>query len=111
MVVARQRSSSGYRVRRVSMKRRFRLKIPALRRFFRGKLKGVSSVKCSFWRVVRRLRESQGHFGDLFAGNYLFMQVNPSSVKQIQRYYHGSASAGFHGLPPPTAYPLPKISA
>ncbi|OWM71491.1 uncharacterized protein LOC116194519 [Punica granatum] len=73
-----QRSSSRIwaRVRRVHVRRRVRLRVPGLRRFLRWKARLVAAA---VRKVVRRLKEGQGHWGDLFAGNYLFLQVNPSS--------------------------------
>lgn len=56
---------------------RIRVKIRRLRGFMRKK---ASKVKIGVLKILKRLKESQSHFGDLFAGNYLFMQVNPSSL-------------------------------
>uniref|UniRef100_A0A1J3H1T0 Uncharacterized protein n=1 Tax=Noccaea caerulescens TaxID=107243 RepID=A0A1J3H1T0_NOCCA len=81
----RRRSSSysyPYRFKRVvslggRRRIRVRIKIRRLRGFVRKK---ASRVKSGILKIVKRLKESQSHFGDLFAGNYLFMQVNPSSL-------------------------------
>ncbi|GKV07828.1 hypothetical protein SLEP1_g19541 [Rubroshorea leprosula] len=104
-VLAKPRSS--YSLKRVSMKRRFRLKIPGLRRFAKGKWKMASSVRVSFGKVMKRLKESQAHFGDLFAGNYLFMQVSPSSLNFIQKSCEGPTA--LNGIP--SRYSLPKVNA
>lgn len=56
---------------------RVRVKIRRLRGFVRKK---ANRVKTGILKILKRLKESQSHFGDLFAGNYLFMQVNPSSL-------------------------------
>ncbi|KAF2537050.1 hypothetical protein F2Q68_00022776 [Brassica cretica] len=71
-----------YRFKRVLSLRgrrriRVRVKIRRLRGFVRKK---ASKVKIGVLKILKRLKESQSHFGDLFAGNYLFMQVNPSSL-------------------------------
>ncbi|KAK1438801.1 hypothetical protein QVD17_04612 [Tagetes erecta] len=66
------------RFQRVHMKKRLKMKIPSLKKLMRrrGRLVMVSMAK-----VIKRLKESQSHFGDLFAGNYLFMQINPPPLK------------------------------
>ncbi|KAH6792174.1 hypothetical protein C2S52_002651 [Perilla frutescens var. hirtella] len=74
-VIGRLRSS---RSRRFHLKKRLRVKIPNLKRFLRRKAR---LVKFAWKKVCKRLRESQSHFGDLFAGNYLFMQVTPTPLK------------------------------
>ncbi|TXG54746.1 hypothetical protein EZV62_020002 [Acer yangbiense] len=73
------KSRKWFRFRRVHIRRRFRLKLPILR-----KVRLVSAVRLSCAKVLKRLKESQAHFGDLFAGNYLFLQVNPNSLKCIE---------------------------
>ncbi|KAF4373286.1 hypothetical protein G4B88_007299 [Cannabis sativa] len=56
------RPRSWYRrSKRVPIRRKFKLKIPSLRRV-------------SISNVVKRLKESQSHLSDLFAGNYMFLQ-------------------------------------
>lgn len=82
------RSRTWYRFRKVPIRRRFKLKIPSLRRFIRRKAKLVSSIRVSFARVVKRLKESQSHLGDLFAGNYLFLQVTPTSFRCLDKGHH-----------------------
>ncbi|KAE8717125.1 Pentatricopeptide repeat superfamily protein [Hibiscus syriacus] len=73
------RSRPWPRLRSVSVKiKRFRVKVPSLRRYLRRKLR---VARVSFGKLVKRLKESQAHFGDLFAGNYMFIQVNPSTMK------------------------------
>nr|KYP71583.1 hypothetical protein KK1_010848 [Cajanus cajan] len=83
--VSQIRPKSWFRFRRVPIRRRFRLKIPSLRRLWRKRARLVSSMRISYAKVVKRFKEGQVHFGDLFAGNYLFMHVNPTSLKCIQR--------------------------
>lgn len=74
VVLAGSRSCFGSK--RVSTKKRFRLKTK--RKF----------LLASLGRVMNRFRESEVRFGDLFAGNYLFTQVNP-----ISKSCQGSAAA------------------
>ncbi|GJT24822.1 hypothetical protein Tco_0894759 [Tanacetum coccineum] len=72
------------RLKRVHMKKKLKMKIPSLRKFFMRMRSRV--IMASMSKVVKRLKESQSHFGDLFAGNYLFMQVNPGPVKTTSPY-------------------------
>ncbi|XP_061341873.1 uncharacterized protein LOC133288182 [Gastrolobium bilobum] len=76
-----------FRFRRIPIRRRFRLKIPSLRRLWRKKARLVSSLRISYAKVMKRFKDGQVHFGDLFAGNYLFMQVNPSSFKYLEKEF------------------------
>lgn len=76
--IGRLRQSSTFRPRRVHVRRRLKVRIPSLRRFLRRKAR---LVKGAWVKVVKRLKESQAHFGDLFAGNYLFLQVTPTPLK------------------------------
>ncbi|KAM7268692.1 hypothetical protein ACFE04_010858 [Oxalis oulophora] len=74
-VIGRSRTGS-FRLRR---KRVFRLKVPSLRKLLRKRF-GLLVAK-----VMKRLKESQAHFGDLFAGNYMLLQVNPTPLKHLQQ--------------------------
>lgn len=61
-------------------KRKLRIKFSGFKRFFKiRRIKGAGSL--SFSKILKRLKESQSHLGDIFAGNYLFMQVSPASLK------------------------------
>lgn len=80
---------------------RVRVKIRRLRGFVRKK---ASRVKIGILKILKRLKESQSHFGDLFAGNYLFMQVNPSSLNT--KYLFDKSFQGQNGnIPPKLALP------
>ncbi|KAL4577157.1 hypothetical protein LXL04_013261 [Taraxacum kok-saghyz] len=68
------------RLKKVHIKKRLKMKIPSLRKFVRRKARLIIA---SLAMVLKRLKESQSHFGDLFAGNYLFTQVNPTPLKQF----------------------------
>ncbi|KAF5194157.1 hypothetical protein FRX31_016255 [Thalictrum thalictroides] len=78
--VIRTRSWSKH-FRRLSLKRRLKIRIPGLKRFLRKKDKLISSVKVSCNKIIQRLLEGKAHMGDLFAGNYLFMHVSPTPFK------------------------------
>lgn len=104
------RPRNWYKFRRVHIRKRFRIrvKVPSLRRFLRRKIRLVSTVRVSCAKVLKRLKEGQGYFGDLFAGNYLFMQVNPTPLKHFEKsYYHGTA-LNLRGLP--SSYSIPRIA-
>jgi len=70
-------------------------------------------VRASVARVARRLREGRPYVGDLFAGNYMFLQVSPTmagggadgrargAVVPFAEYYYGCkarARAGAGGV-------------
>ncbi|XP_021765467.1 uncharacterized protein LOC110729989 [Chenopodium quinoa] len=82
-----RRSSTSIRSRsswinKLKLRRKFRVKLGrCFRRFFRIRRNKKLKVARLAWanKVYKRLKEGQSHFGDLFAGNYLFMQVTPGS--------------------------------
>ncbi|GAA0153906.1 hypothetical protein Leryth_013316 [Lithospermum erythrorhizon] len=70
------------RFRRFHIRKKLKIKIPCFKRLFSRKVKMVTFA----WRkVLKRLKESQSHFGDLFAGNYLFTQVIPTPLKAFSQ--------------------------
>jgi len=79
----------------VPSRRRFRLKVPSLKR----KVRLLSSVRVSWGRVLKRLKESQAHFGDLFVGNYLFIQVNPTPLKCLKKDHDLGGLSSRNSLP------------
>ncbi|KAK9108304.1 hypothetical protein Syun_024315 [Stephania yunnanensis] len=101
-----KRTRSWCRVRRLGSRRssrllRFRLRIPGLRRFLRKKsVRLASAVRGSVRKVVKRLMESRPYLGDIFAGNYMFMQISPAPMKCHLRTYvthaHAHAHADLH---------------
>ncbi|KAK7381054.1 hypothetical protein VNO78_33578 [Psophocarpus tetragonolobus] len=76
----RVRPKKWCKLKRVPLRRRFRVKVPSWRRVWM-----VKKVMVLFAKVRRRFKEGQGHFGDLFAGNYVFTQINPSSLKYLEK--------------------------
>ncbi|GER33311.1 glycogen synthase [Striga asiatica] len=97
-VIRRSRSS---RLGKLRTKRKQRLKIPSLRRFLRRKAR---VLKFAWKKVCKRLKESQSHFGDLFGGNYLFMQVTPTPLQHAN--YHVKENQ----LPNPGFCSIPRIN-
>ncbi|XP_010492243.1 PREDICTED: uncharacterized protein LOC104769676 [Camelina sativa] len=84
---------------------RVKVKIRRLRGFVRKK---ASRVKLGISKLLKRLKESQSHFGDLFAGNYLFMQVNPSSLNT--KYVFDKSFQDRNGNLP-SKLPSPRVSS
>lgn len=75
--------------------------MPNLRRvLLRKKVRLVSTLRVSCAKVLKRLKDSHAHFGDLFAGNYLFVQVNPTSVTCVNNQKNKLRSAFQCNLPP-----------
>ncbi|KAI3970391.1 hypothetical protein MKX01_024038 [Papaver californicum] len=90
-----EKRRSWFKFKRLGSKKRSKLKIPGLRRFLRRKARFLSSVRVSWSKVMKRMKESKSHMGDLFAGNYLLMQVNPTSFKSFSNRYN-LANHGVH---------------
>lgn len=103
------KSRRWYGFGRVHIRKRFRLKVPSLRRFLRRRVKLVSAVRLSCAKVLKRLKEGQAHFGDLFAGNYLIMQVNPTPLKYFERSYYNNNVLDLNSFPPGYCS-LPRIA-
>uniref|UniRef100_A0A5B7C4K4 Uncharacterized protein n=1 Tax=Davidia involucrata TaxID=16924 RepID=A0A5B7C4K4_DAVIN len=83
-IIGKARSWS--RVRKVHIRKRLKVRIPSLGRFLRRKARLVM-VSCA--KVLKRLKDNRSHFGDLFAGNYLFMQVTPTPLKGVNKSLKG----------------------
>ncbi|CAG7911265.1 unnamed protein product, partial [Brassica rapa] len=105
----RRSSSYPYRLKRVlSLRGRRRIRVRVKIRRFRGFVrKKASKVKIGVLKILKRLKESQSHFGDLFAGNYLFMQVNPSSLNT--KYVFDRSFQVQNGNLPPSKVSLPRV--
>lgn len=87
--------SVSFRRRRLRLRRR----VVSLRRLLllRRKLKLFCDYfRISFAKVVKRFKEGQSNFGDLFAGNYMFLQINPSSLKCLDHRPNNHTGAGGH---------------
>lgn len=99
------RRSRASRRRRSWWRRKPRLKIPGLRRLAK---KRTRSLKSAVKKVVERLKEGRSHLGYLFAGNYMLMQINPSSPTTMS-YLDKSFTGGHKLPPPPSRYHLPYV--
>lgn len=80
VVRARSVPTNWWKLRRLSGRRRSKVRIAGLRRFLRRRGRVISSVRVSWIKVWKRLKEGRAHFADLFAGNYMFMQVSPTPL-------------------------------
>ncbi|XP_057418746.1 uncharacterized protein LOC130712952 [Lotus japonicus] len=89
-------------------RRRPRLRIAGLRRFFRKRAKFVSRVRVSWRKALKRLKDGQSHWNDLFGSNFLFMQGNPTpfgcSTHKMKPYM------GFGLQELPTTYSVGRIA-
>ncbi|CAL4945627.1 unnamed protein product [Urochloa decumbens] len=83
---------------------RRRLRISGLARALRRRAAAVGGrVRAAAAKVARRLREGRPYIGDLFAGNYMFMQVAPSPTPM------GAAGADDKSFAPFAEYYYAKV--
>ncbi|XP_060191261.1 uncharacterized protein LOC132621136 [Lycium barbarum] len=66
------------RFRKVHLRKRLKIRVPSLKKFLRRKARFIVATLA---KTLKRLKESRSHFGDLFTGNYMFMQVAPTPLK------------------------------
>ncbi|GMH06802.1 hypothetical protein Nepgr_008642 [Nepenthes gracilis] len=91
----RRSRSSWYWRKRVHNRRRSKIRIPGLRKFLKRKARAAMAA---WTKVVKRLKDSQSHFGDLFAGNYLFMQVTPTTSFKSSLSTEKKTVVGHYGV-------------
>ncbi|KAK1404418.1 hypothetical protein POM88_004023 [Heracleum sosnowskyi] len=78
-----QKSTWSRNYRKIHIRRKLRIKIPSLKKMLKRKREKLVAVSWS--KFVKRLKDVQSNFGDIFGGNYLFMQVPPPSLKYIDK--------------------------
>ncbi|KAK8499906.1 hypothetical protein V6N12_042741 [Hibiscus sabdariffa] len=61
---------------RIGIRKRAKLKIPGLKRFFRKRGVVFSRLKLAWRKALTRLKNGQSHMNDLFGGNFLVLQPN-----------------------------------
>ncbi|XP_039020197.1 uncharacterized protein LOC120151962 [Hibiscus syriacus] len=66
---------------RSAIKKRPKLRIPALRRFLRRRSRVFLRLKLSWRKALKRLKNGQSHMNDLFGGNFLVLQPYHSPFK------------------------------
>ncbi|CAL9753090.1 unnamed protein product [Musa acuminata subsp. burmannicoides] len=109
-VVVLKGRSGWFRLKRNGRWRRPRVRVAGLRRFFRRKARVVGdSVRALIAKVLKRLMEGRPNLGELFAGNYMFMQVSPSpTISYVEKSLHlGAHHYHQRGLFPT---PIPRFS-
>ncbi|XP_019462993.1 PREDICTED: uncharacterized protein LOC109361923 [Lupinus angustifolius] len=84
-----------------------RLRIARLRRYLRKRTKFLSRVTVSWCnKTLKKLKNGQSHMNDLFGGNFLFMQANPTPFGSGEKAYNDGYN--LHKLP--TKYSVSRIS-
>lgn len=73
-----KKAKAWLKLRALAGRRRPRLRIAGLRRFFRKRTKFLPRFRVSWRKALKRLKNGQSHMNDLFGGNFLFMQGNPT---------------------------------
>lgn len=108
---ALKKTRKGYKIRKLRGRKRPRIRIPGLRKFLRKRGGFLSRLfKVSLAKALRRLKDGQAHMNDLFGGNYLFMQPNPTPFRcGTKRPAYMGHPHGLHGLPP-SRYALGRIA-
>lgn len=61
-------------------RRRPKVEILGLRRLWRKRKRFSMRLRASWSKAFERLKNGKAHMSDLFAGNYLFMQVNSTPL-------------------------------
>ncbi|KAJ1391914.1 hypothetical protein SESBI_36266 [Sesbania bispinosa] len=99
-----KRAKAWLKLRALAGRRRPRLRIAGLRRFLRKRTKFLSRFRVSWCKALKRLKNGQCHMNDLFGGNFLFMQPNPTPFGCREKPHVG------YGLPGSTTYSVGKIA-
>ncbi|KAL6281009.1 hypothetical protein ACE6H2_017890 [Prunus campanulata] len=73
-VIYNKTSGGWSKVRKLTGRRRPRVRVVGLRRFLRRGARLFTRIKVSWSKALKRLKNGQAHMNDLFSGNYLFMQ-------------------------------------
>ncbi|XP_042423204.1 uncharacterized protein LOC122010792 [Zingiber officinale] len=91
--------------------RRPRLRVAGLRRLLTKKAAAArAAVSVSLDKVLRRLKEGRPHLGELFAGNYMFMQVTPSpTLHYLEKTFLPVTAAKNHYHRSPVLPPTPSL--
>lgn len=73
-----RKAKAWLKLKALTSRRRPRLRIAGLRRFLRKRTKFVSRFRVSWRTTLMKLKNGQCHMNDLFGGNFLIMQGNPT---------------------------------
>ncbi|PQQ08163.1 uncharacterized protein Pyn_09636 [Prunus yedoensis var. nudiflora] len=99
-VIYNKTSGGWSKVRKLTGRRRPRVRVVGLRRFLRRGARLFTRIKVSWSKALKRLKNGQAHMNDLFGGNYLFMQANPLPFKCGEMPYNLGHGGGLHGSLP-----------
>lgn len=92
-----QKSTWSKNYRKIHIRRKLKIKIPSLKKMLKRKKDELVAVSWS--KFIKRLKDVQSNFGDIFGGNYLFMQVPPPSLKYLDKaqiYLHDHLSSRYN---------------
>ncbi|CAL9030918.1 unnamed protein product [Prunus brigantina] len=99
-VIFKKTNGGWSKFRKLTGRRRPRVRVVGLRRFLRGRARLFTRIKVSWSKALKRLKNGQAHMNDLFGGNYLFMQANPLPFKCGEKPYNLGHGGGLHGSLP-----------
>ncbi|XP_008239598.1 PREDICTED: uncharacterized protein LOC103338189 [Prunus mume] len=99
-VIFKKTSGGWSKIRKLTGRRRPRVRVAGLRRFLRRRARLFTRIKVSWSKALKRLKNGQAHMNDLFGGNYLFMQANPLPFKCGEKPYYLGHGGGLHGSLP-----------
>ncbi|CAB4280669.1 unnamed protein product [Prunus armeniaca] len=99
-VIFKKTSGGWSNIRKLTGRRRPRVRFAGLRRFLRRRARLFTRIELSWSKALKRLKNGQAHMNDLFGGNYLFMQANPLPFKCGERTYNLGHGGGLHGSLP-----------
>ncbi|KAK7265614.1 hypothetical protein RJT34_33236 [Clitoria ternatea] len=78
-----KRAKAWLKLRALAGRRRPRLCVAGLRKFFlRKRTKFVSRFRVSWLKAFKKFKNGKTHINDLFGGNFLLMQANLSTPFQ-----------------------------
>lgn len=99
-VIFKKTNGGWSKFRKLTGRRRPRVRVVGLRRFLRRRARLFTRIKVSWSKALKRLKNGQAHMNDLFGGNYLFMQANPLPFKCGEKPYNLGHGGGLHGSLP-----------
>ena len=89
-----KKAKAWLKFRALAGRRRPRIRVAGLRRFIRNRTKFLSRFRVSWRKAMKRLKNGQSHMNDLFGGNFLFMQANPTPFGCREKPYMGYGNKG-----------------
>ncbi|CAL9776054.1 unnamed protein product [Musa acuminata subsp. burmannicoides] len=100
-VVFKRRRHGWLRLNRSGRWRKPRVRVAGLRKFLSKATVVGAAVRVSVAKVLKRLKEGRPYLGELFAGNYMFMQVSPSpTIPYVEKPFSLAKHRHRHHPPP-----------